>query len=172
MTIKTCMLLVIQAIFGDPMASSEEEGEIIPGCINNYYFINDKSEPVSLSILPLLWRTDEIKCHLETKVYLRGASSDGLQEIYKQIIAWKFDLSYAQPIISVLSRDKNWITLERPRKNFESTIRTLLVTIYFLFFVRRNPWEFRMSVWKHIVKVFRYAFYLSLCRCLIPCLLF
>ncbi|KAI9083279.1 hypothetical protein K1719_034811 [Acacia pycnantha] len=136
------------------MASSDEEGEIVPEGVNDYYFIDDKYQPVSLSILPLLMSMDEIKCDLATTVYLRGTADDGTQEIFKQIIAWKFELSSVQPVISVLSKDKVWITLQRPRKSHESIIRTVLVTLYWLHFVRRNPEESRMSVWKYLQEVF------------------
>lgn len=137
------------------MASSDEEGEIVPGCVDDYYFIDDMSMPVSLSILPLLWSMDDIKYDLETKVFLRGNCDDGLKSIFKQIVAWKFDLSHEQPEISVLSKDKNWITLQRPRKNFQSTIRTVLVTVHWLHFLRRNPEESTVSLWKYILKAFR-----------------
>ncbi|KAK4276311.1 hypothetical protein QN277_019275 [Acacia crassicarpa] len=136
------------------MASSDEEGEIVPEGVNDYYFIDDKYQPVSLSILPLLMSMDEIKCDLASTVYLCGTSDDGMKEIFKQIIAWKFELSSVQPEISVLSKDKVWITLQRPRKSHESIIRTVLVTLYWLHFVRRNPEESRMSVWKYLPEVF------------------
>ncbi|XP_028758260.1 protein ENHANCED DOWNY MILDEW 2 isoform X2 [Neltuma alba] len=136
------------------MASSDEEGEIVPQCVTNYYFIDDKYQPVSLSILPLLMSMDEIKCDLATTVYLRGTAYDDHQEIFKQVIAWKFELSSVQPEISILSKDKAWITLQRPSKSYESIIRTVLVTVYWLHFVRRNPEEPRMSVWKYLQEVF------------------
>ncbi|XP_054819328.1 protein ENHANCED DOWNY MILDEW 2-like isoform X3 [Prosopis cineraria] len=136
------------------MASSDEEGEIIPVCVDNYYFIDDKYQPVSLSILPLHMSMDEIRCDSGTTIYLRGTADGGLKEIFKQIIAWKFELSSVQPEISVLSKDKVWITLQRPRESFESIIRTFLVTLYWLHFVRRNPEESRISVWKNLKEVF------------------
>ncbi|KAF7827079.1 protein ENHANCED DOWNY MILDEW 2-like isoform X1 [Senna tora] len=136
------------------MASSDEEGEIVPEFVDNYVFIDDQNEPISISVLPLLWSTVEIEYDLETRVFLSGTSVDGLQKIFKQIIAWKFELSYEQPEISVLSKDKNWITLLRPKKKFQSTIRTVLVTVQLLHFVRRNPEESRISVWQYILKAF------------------
>ncbi|KAI4308435.1 hypothetical protein L6164_031512 [Bauhinia variegata] len=137
------------------MASSDEEGEIVPDKIVDYYFLNDKNEPVSIACLPLLWSKDESKGDLETKIFLRGTSDDGLQRIFKQITAWRFEASYMHPDISVLSKDKNWIILQKPRKSFESTIRTVLVTVHWLHFVKRNPEEFKISVWKnHTLKAF------------------
>ncbi|RDX86204.1 Protein ENHANCED DOWNY MILDEW 2, partial [Mucuna pruriens] len=136
------------------MASSDEEGEIVPDLVNSYWFENEKEEFVSLSSLTLLWSISEFECDLGTKVFLRGTTDDGLQKIYKQIIGWRFGLPYEQPEILVLSKDKNWITLQRPRKCFESTIRTILVTVYCLHFVKWNPEEPSISIWNKMLKAF------------------
>ncbi|XP_027907180.1 protein ENHANCED DOWNY MILDEW 2-like [Vigna unguiculata] len=135
------------------MASSDEEGEIIP-VVSSYWFENEKKDFVSLSSLTLLFSISEIECDLGEKVFLHGKTDDGLHKIYKQIIGWRFELTYEQPEISVLSKDKNWITLQRPRKSFESTIRTILVTVYFLHFLRRNPEESHISIWDKVKKAF------------------
>ncbi|KAK7386178.1 hypothetical protein VNO78_26212 [Psophocarpus tetragonolobus] len=136
------------------MASSDEEGEIIPELVDSYWFENEKAEFVSFASLTLLWSITETECDLGAKVFLRGTTDDGLQKIYKQIIGWRFELPYGQPEISVLSKDKNWITLQRPRKCFESMIRTILVTVYCLHFVKWNPEESRMSIWDKMLKAF------------------
>ncbi|KAK7267304.1 hypothetical protein RIF29_19973 [Crotalaria pallida] len=139
------------------MASSDEEGEIVPDFVNNYWFENDKGEFVSLSSLTLLWSVSEIQCDSETKVFLRGKTDDGLQIIHKQIIGWRFELPYGlpEPEILVLLKDKQWITLQRPRKCFEDTIRTVLVTVYWLHFVKWSPEEAGISsIWNRILKTF------------------
>ncbi|CAL0321604.1 unnamed protein product [Lupinus luteus] len=138
------------------MASSDEEGEIVPDFVNNYWFENDKGGLVSFSSLTLLWGTSDIKCDLETKMFLRGTTDDGLQKIYKQIIGWRFELPHGQPEpeISVLLKDKNWITLQKPRKCFESTIRTVLVAVYWLHFVKWNPEEATISIWNKVLTTF------------------
>ncbi|XP_019453792.1 PREDICTED: protein ENHANCED DOWNY MILDEW 2-like isoform X2 [Lupinus angustifolius] len=138
------------------MASSDEEGEIVPDFVNDYWFENDKGGLVSFSSLTLLWGISDIKCDLETKVFLRGTTDDGLQKIYKQIIGWRFELPHGQPEpeISVLLKDKNWITLQKPRKCFESTIRTVLVAVYWLHFVKWNREEATISVWNKVLTTF------------------
>lgn len=141
------------------MASSDEEGEIAPDFVDSYWFENDKQESVSLSILTLLWSINEIKCDLETKVFLRGTINNGLETIHKQIIGWRFELSCEKPEISVLLKSKNWVILQRPQKCFESTIRTVLVTVYWLHFVKWNPEESRTSIWNKMVTTFRCAFF-------------
>ncbi|RYQ95027.1 hypothetical protein Ahy_B08g090007 isoform B [Arachis hypogaea] len=125
------------------MASSDEEGEIIPSGVNDYWFENENDGFAPLSSLTLLWSTsDEISCSSGTKIYLRGTADDGLQKVHKQIIGWRFELSNEeQPEISVRLKDKNWITLQRPRKCFESAFRTVLVTVSWLHAVKWNPEE-------------------------------
>lgn len=143
---------------GNIMASSEEEGEIGPEFVTNYHFVNNKEEPISFTILPLYGSAREIPDGLKVQVFLRGTVDNGLHKIYKQVFAWKFDLSYVQPEILVLSKNKNWITLQSPRKSFENIIRTSLITVYCLHFVKKNPEASEESIWNHIVKSFRCAF--------------
>ncbi|XP_004516998.1 protein ENHANCED DOWNY MILDEW 2-like isoform X2 [Cicer arietinum] len=136
------------------MASSDEEGEIVPNYVDCYWFENDKAEFVSFFSLTLLWSINEVECDSETKVFLRGTTDNGLQKIHKHITGWRFELSSGQPKISVLSREKYWITLQKPRKCFETMIRTVLVTVYWLHFVKWNPEESRISIWNKMSKEF------------------
>lgn len=154
--------------FGHLMASSDEEGEIIPDLVDSYWFENEKEEFVSLSSLTLLWSISETVCGLKAQVFLRGTTDDdGLQTIHKQIIGWRFELPSGKPEISVLSKDKSWITLQRPRKCFESTIKAILVTVYCLHFVKWNPEESQICIWVKMLKAFRCAFSFVLFRFLI-----
>ncbi|KAJ7960300.1 Protein ENHANCED DOWNY MILDEW 2 [Quillaja saponaria] len=134
------------------MASSDEEGEIVPDCVTNYHFENDKNQPVPFSILPLLWSDDEIKGDPETRVYLHGTSDGGLRTIYKRIMAWRIELSYVHPEISVLSNEKRWIILQSPKKSYESIIRTVLVIIHWLHSVKRIPGASTISLWDYMRK--------------------
>ncbi|KAI8011603.1 Protein ENHANCED DOWNY MILDEW 2 [Camellia lanceoleosa] len=136
------------------MASSDEEGEIIPDCITNYCLVDYKEEPISFSRLPLQWSEDEISDDLSMQIFLRGTADGGLQQIYKKVIAWKFELSYVLPEIYLLSKDKTWIKLLKPRKSFESTIKTILITIHCLHFMKTNQEASRNAVWNHLLKAF------------------
>ncbi|KAA8524794.1 hypothetical protein F0562_011217 [Nyssa sinensis] len=138
------------------MASSDEEGEIIPDCITNYHFVNFKGEPISFSTLPLQWQWsgDEIPEGFSAQIFLRGSADDGLQQIYKKVIAWKFELSYALPEIYLLSKDKTWMKLQKPRKSFEVTVKTILITVYCLHFVKKNQDASGDALWKHLLKAF------------------
>ena len=154
------------------MASSDEEGEILPNCIRDYYFVDYKDEPISFSILPLQWSKDENPDGLKMMIFLRGSAYDGLQKIYKQVIAWKFELSSVEPEIFVLSKDKNWMELQSPRKSFQNIVRTILVTVSWLHFVKRNPEASGKSPWNHLLKSFRSKYWCYNLNLLLPCCLF
>ncbi|XP_030931311.1 protein ENHANCED DOWNY MILDEW 2-like isoform X1 [Quercus lobata] len=134
--------------------ASDEESEIVAEFVTNYDFIDHMGNPVSLSVLPLQWSEGDFFGDLETQVFVRGDGDDGLQRIYKCVIAWKFQLSYVRPEICVLSKEKSWITLQKPRKAFENTIRTILVTVQWLHFVKKNPEASEKSLWNHLMKTF------------------
>lgn len=138
------------------MDSSDEEGEIVPDCVTNYYFVDIKGDPVSFANLPLQWSNDEIQDGGSTQIILRGTSDCGLQKIYKKVIAWRLELSYALPEIYVLC-NKMWIKVQRPRKSFEGIIKTILVTAHFLHFVKKNPETSEDALWNYLLKAFRSA---------------
>ncbi|XP_059661165.1 protein ENHANCED DOWNY MILDEW 2-like isoform X2 [Cornus florida] len=136
------------------MASSDEDGEIVPDHVTNYLFVNCKKEPISFSSLPLQWCEDEIPNGSSMQIFLYGSADDGLQKIYKKVIAWKFELSYVLPEIYVLTKDRTWIKLQRPRKSFEDTIKTILITVHFLHFMKKNPGACGYAIWNHLSRAF------------------
>lgn len=139
------------------MSSSDEEGEIVPDSAINYYFVDKNEEVVSFSVLPLQWKEGEMLQEPALPVYLCGTSDDGLQRIYKRVIAWKFELSFVLPEIYALSKDKLWIKLHRPRKSYEDSIKTILVAVHVLHFAKKNPKESGKTLWDYILKILRYA---------------
>ena len=138
------------------MASSDDEAEALPQSVSNYHFVDEKDEPVSFSLLPIQWSKDNGLDGKKTQIFLHGTADNGLQKIYKRVIAWKFDLSTVKPMISVLSKENNWIKLQKPRKSFEDIIRSILITVHCLHFVKRNPETSSKSLWNHLSKIFRY----------------
>ncbi|KAK4484783.1 hypothetical protein RD792_007377 [Penstemon davidsonii] len=132
------------------MASSDDEGEIVPSNVSEYEFTFGNDEPVSFAELPVEWN----KGGTLQKVFLRGKTDNGLQKLYKQVIAWKFDLSCKKPEISVLSVEDYWIKLLKPRKAFEVIIRSILITVRFLHYVKWNPERPRKALWDHLSKTF------------------
>ncbi|KAK6238637.1 hypothetical protein QUC31_004106 [Theobroma cacao] len=139
------------------MASSDEEGEIFPDIhVSEYDFVDQNGAPISFAVLPLQWSENEVIDDLKTQVFIHGDADNGLQKIYKQVVAWKFELSYVLPEILVLSKNKRWITLQKPRKSFQSTVRTILITIHWMHFMKKNTEVSANSVWNHLQKVFSF----------------
>lgn len=137
------------------MASSDDEVDTQPLSVSNYHFVDDRDVPVSFSVLPIKWSESESLDGKKEKVFLHGVADNGLQKIFMQVIAWRFDLSYVKPEISVLSKDGRWVKLLKPRKSYEDTIRTVLITVHFLHYVKKNPdisAKSAKSVWDNLSK--------------------
>ncbi|KAK7333425.1 hypothetical protein VNO80_30197 [Phaseolus coccineus] len=134
------------------MASSDDEGEAQLLSVSNYYFEDDKDVPVCFSVLPIRWSESESPVGKKIQVFLRGFADNGLQKVFVQVVAWRFDLSCVRPEISVLSKDGRWIKLEKPRKSYEETIRTILITIHFMSYAKRNPDSSAKSAWDNMSK--------------------
>lgn len=145
------------------MASSDDEEETFADTISEYYFCDGDDEPLSFSILPLQWNESESESSSPTTgIFLRGTADNGLQKLYKAVKAWKYDLSKSNPEISVLSKDNHWIKLQKPRKSFENEIKTILITVHCLSYLKRKPEASGKSLWDHLSKVFRYLHLLLL----------
>ncbi|KAG7037353.1 Protein ENHANCED DOWNY MILDEW 2, partial [Cucurbita argyrosperma subsp. argyrosperma] len=136
------------------MASSEDEAEALPLCVSNYHFVDHKEEPVSFSILPIMWDEVDRLDGGQEPVFLHGTADDGLQKVYKQVTAWRFDICGANPEISVLSKENVWIKLQKPRKSFEDTIRTILITVQCLHVLKKDPDTPSKSLWDQLAKIF------------------
>ncbi|XP_062017631.1 protein ENHANCED DOWNY MILDEW 2-like [Rosa rugosa] len=134
------------------MASFDNEAEPLP--VTNYYFEDDKNEPISFHVLPIEWGKDKRQNGKKEVIYLRGIADNGLQTVHRAVIAWKFDLFSVKPVISVLSKQNKWIVLQRPRKSFEKIIRAILVTLHCLSYVIRNPETSAKSLWEYLANVF------------------
>lgn len=139
------------------MASSDDEADDGPQFVMNFYFVDDKDEPVSFCKLPIHWNGDESSDHPKEQIFLHGTADSGLQKVYKQVVAWKFELLDIQPQVSVLSKEKNWIKLQKPRKSYEDIIRTILITLNALHFLKKNPDKSGRTFWDHLRKVFRFV---------------
>ncbi|XP_006279466.2 protein ENHANCED DOWNY MILDEW 2 [Capsella rubella] len=133
----------------------EEEDYSVPQSASNYYFEDDDKEPVSFARLPIQWTAKEKVDGSASGFYLRGRSGDGLLPLHKLVKAWRFDLSNFRPEISVLTKDNIWIKLEEPRKSYAELIRTVLVTLYSIQFLRRNPLASEKSLWEKLTRSLR-----------------
>lgn len=144
------------------MSDSEDEVEAVVHSVTNYYFEDEQSEPISFSALPVKWIESEKPASGTRYLFLNGISDSGVERIYKKVIAWKVEFSNEQPKISVLAKEQNWIELQKPRKNFEDTIRTILITIQCLHFLRKHPETSECSMWTYLQKIFRSLSYVMI----------
>ncbi|KAJ4725194.1 protein ENHANCED DOWNY MILDEW 2-like [Melia azedarach] len=136
------------------MASSDDEAEIEPESVSNYHFVDERDEPISFSVLPIQWNEHESTGGDKRHIFLHGFADNGLQKIHKHAIAWKFDLTNVIPDMLVLSKEKHWIKLQKPRKSFEEICRTILITVHCLSYAKRNPEATGKSVWDYLSRVF------------------
>ncbi|KAK7276900.1 hypothetical protein RIF29_18048 [Crotalaria pallida] len=109
--------------------------------------------PVSFSTLPIKWSdSKEDSGAPKEKVYVRGYVDRTPKML--PVKAWRFDLSSVKPSISLLQKNGKWVSLQNPRKSFEGTIRTILVTVHFLHYAKKNPkLSSARSVWDNLAKV-------------------
>lgn len=149
-------IVVLGRSEGHIMASSDDEAEIEPESVSNYHFVDERDEPISFSVLPIQWNEHESTGGDKRHIFLHGFADNGLQKIHKHAIAWKFDLTNVIPDMLVLSKEKHWIKLQKPRKSFEEICRTILITVHCLSYAKRNPEATGKSVWDYLSRVFRY----------------
>ncbi|GAV87260.1 DNMT1-RFD domain-containing protein [Cephalotus follicularis] len=135
-------------------SSDDEEEEFVPQSVENYYFVDDKDEPISFADLPVKWSDGDSVDGNKKQIFLHGTVDKGLQKIYKNVIAWKFDLTNSTPEISVLTKENSWIKLQKPRKSFEETIGSILITVYCLNILKWNPETTAKSLWDQLSKIF------------------
>ncbi|MFS7985432.1 putative [histone H3]-lysine(4) N-trimethyltransferase chromatin regulator PHD family [Helianthus anomalus] len=121
------------------MAFIDDDEEVLTDVVSDYYFYDAEDQPISFAELPVHWSNGERSHDNDITIYLRGTTDNGLQRLHKQVMAWKYEFSKENPEISVLSKVNNWIKLQKPRKSFESIIRTILITVQCLHFFNRKP---------------------------------
>ncbi|GLT50941.1 hypothetical protein SLA2020_243960 [Shorea laevis] len=137
------------------MACSDDEEGTLMESVSNYHFEDEKEEPISFSALPILWSESEAVSATIEQIFLRGTMDNGLLKTHKPVIAWKYDLSnVGKPEILVLTKEKVWIKLQKPRKSYEEVCRTILITVHCLHFVRRNPDLSTKSLWDQLGRAF------------------
>ena len=139
--------------FGD---DDDEIGSLIPGIVTEYHLVDEKEDPICFSMLPLQWNDEEIFEGAKDQVFIHGEIDDGLQKIYKQVIAWNVDL-IDDFQLQILLKDKTWLKIRKPRKSYQDTIRSILITVECLSYLKTNPSASEKSLWDHVRKSFRYG---------------
>ncbi|KAF4384263.1 hypothetical protein G4B88_016829 [Cannabis sativa] len=135
------------------MSSSGDEDETLPLSVSNYHFVDEKDELVSFSVLPIQWGVTEKIGGDKPQVFLNGIADNGLQQVFKQVKAWRFDLSDVKPEISVLSKENDWIILQKPRKSFEDVVRSVLIVVNCLHVIKRNPYTSGKYLWSEVFRL-------------------
>ncbi|KAI6690608.1 hypothetical protein NL676_027436 [Syzygium grande] len=140
------------------MASSDDEAEAeaLPETVSTYYFEDHDDEPVSFSVLPLRWGDadgggEDAAAAAET-VFLHGTADGGLRKVYREVKSWRFDLGGSGPEVSVLSKDNVLFKLDRPRRSFQDTIRTVLITLHCLHYAKNHPDVSAEALWEHLAR--------------------
>ncbi|TVU06566.1 hypothetical protein EJB05_49787 [Eragrostis curvula] len=136
------------------MSSDDDDVEPRLKAVENYYFVDDDDAPVPFDVLPFQFNAAEEVPSFKKDVYLRGFTDGGLQKVYKQVVAWKLGLDGKSPEITVLSTEGSWIVLLKPRSSYEQTVRSVLITVEMLHFVRRSPIVPDEEMWDHLHVVF------------------
>ncbi|XP_076897610.1 protein ENHANCED DOWNY MILDEW 2-like [Bidens hawaiensis] len=136
------------------MASSDDEGETFPDAVSDYYFNDKDDESLSFSKLPIQWNESESSNADAEPIFLGGKVDNGLGRFYQQVKAWKYDISTPVPEISVLAKDNHWIKLKKPRKSYETLIRSILISVHCLCFCKSKPEASGKSLREHLSKVF------------------
>nr|KYP59504.1 Histone-lysine N-methyltransferase NSD3 [Cajanus cajan] len=140
-----------RASSSDDESGTEAEEQSLS--VSDYDLVDDDDTPVSFAALPIQWSDSENSDDASTgKVFLQGLVDDGLRKFFTQVTAWRFDLSCTRPEIFLLSKDGKWIELQKPRKIFQDTIRTIMITIHFLHRVKRKCQMSAASVWQDLCK--------------------
>ncbi|CAM0906122.1 unnamed protein product [Alopecurus aequalis] len=123
--------------------------------VESYYFEEGNGDPVCFSVLPLKFdEIGEVSCLDSKKVDLQGFADNGLLRVHTEVVAWRVGLDYEQPKILVLSSEGNWIELLKPRKCYEKTVRSILITVQMLHFVRKWPRKQKRRLFDHLCEVF------------------
>jgi hypothetical protein len=137
--------------------SDDDDVEPHVTALTDYYLLQGK-EPLCFSTLPLRLSDagDENVSQFKKRLVLWGIDDAGIKR-YKEVVAWKLGLEGKQPEIAVHAADGNWIKLVKPNNSYEETVRTILITVQMLHFLRRKPDECEKNLWSHLRKVFEYS---------------
>ncbi|XP_078433034.1 protein ENHANCED DOWNY MILDEW 2-like [Wolffia australiana] len=129
---------------------SEPSDNLVSEIVNEYQLGNEVDEPICFSLLPIQWPENGRSNVPKIPVYLKGSVDNGLQKIYRQVVAWRFDIKGTRPKVWVFSKDQVWYKLEKPRRAYEPIVRGVLVTLQCLVYLRKSPNSSDKSLWDHV----------------------
>eukprot|EP00250_Pteridium_aquilinum_P006808 c16649_g1_i1 orf=128-4696(+) len=131
--------------------SSDDDIEIVPKSLDNYWLEHGDETPVSFASLPYFKTGEETVP--DKVVYVRGTQDNGMR-LYMRAVAWKLELTKDIKPVFHLKTEKYWIQLLKPRKSYEETIRSIISVAQFLNYALINPNDPESAVWSHVKDVF------------------
>ncbi|KAI6679101.1 hypothetical protein NL676_039897 [Syzygium grande] len=85
-------------------------------------------------------------------IFLHGTADNGLSKIYREVKSWRFDLRCSRPEVLVLSKDNICFKLDKPRRSFQDTIRTVLIMLLYLHYAKNHPDASGEALWEHLAR--------------------
>ncbi|KAL6630944.1 hypothetical protein ACP70R_028284 [Stipagrostis hirtigluma subsp. patula] len=137
------------------MSDDDDDAEQQVSAVEDYYLLDALKQPVCFSTLPLRLGDSDGDDVPESKkrLVLWGMAEAGVK-VFREVVAWRLGLQGKQPEVAVLPVEGSWITLVKPKNSYEETVRTILITVQMLHFLRRKPDEPEKNLWTHLRKVF------------------
>ncbi|XP_006644210.1 protein ENHANCED DOWNY MILDEW 2-like [Oryza brachyantha] len=135
------------------MFDDDDDDEPQLNAVENYYLLDAREVPICLSALPFQFKATDGVPECKRDAFLWGTTDPGIK-VYKKVVAWRLGLQGKQPEISVLSAEGSWISLRKPKNSYEEEIRTIMITVQMLHFLKRKPEETEKNMWSHLRKVF------------------
>ncbi|KAK1291519.1 hypothetical protein QJS10_CPB17g02650 [Acorus calamus] len=138
--------------------SDDDEGEILPEWVTNYFFMDKNNVPISFAVLPFQsgsYGSPVASAGTESHIYMIGDVEGEPQKVYKPVNAWKLELSDVTPVVLVQTKGcGHWIKLRKPSKSFKDMVRTVLVTVHCLHYLKWNGGVSERVLWENLSRVF------------------
>ncbi|KAK1317284.1 hypothetical protein QJS10_CPA05g01662 [Acorus calamus] len=138
--------------------SDDDEGEILPEWVTNYFFMDKNNVPISFAVLPFQsgsYGSPVASAGTDSHIYMIGDVEGEPQKVYKPVNAWKLELSDVTPVVSVQTKGcGHWIKLRKPSNSFKDMVRTVLVTVHCLHYLKWNGRVSERDLWENLSRVF------------------
>ncbi|KAG8051851.1 hypothetical protein GUJ93_ZPchr0001g30743 [Zizania palustris] len=121
--------------------------------VDNYFLLDTQDQPVCISVLPFQFKATDGVPECKKDVFLRGTADPGIK-VFRKVVAWRLGLQGKQPEISLLSTERSWISLAKPKNSYQEVIRSILITVQMLHFLKRKPEETEKNLWIHLRRIF------------------
>ncbi|KAL5227641.1 hypothetical protein ABZP36_015906 [Zizania latifolia] len=131
----------------------DDDDEPQVNVVDNYFLLDTQDQPVCISVLPFQFKATDGVPECKKDVFLRGTADPGIK-VFRKVVAWRLGLQGKQPEISLLSAERSWISLAKPKNSYQEVIRSILITVQMLHFLKRKPEEPEKNLWIHLRRIF------------------